>query len=312
MKAIIRNALFVVIIVLTIFFFVREFQTNWVKIKFDKITINFPFLLLSFLAVVSSYLLVTFSWRYLIQSQSGQNFRFVDALAIVNTSQLTKYIPGKIWSYFLQMHWLSQKGIPRILALSTNILLTLSLLLSASILSVPFTDISSREIKLIITLLLISVQVILIIFGTKFLNFLLSILSKILKRDIHIVNIPTKEVIKMQLWCYASNVCLGISGYLMCGAIGPIPNATDLLTITSAFLISDAIGFIAFFAPGGIGVKEVAMYEMLRLSTDMQTALLLPIATRILSMIVDALMGGTGLFFLRRFMRKSTENQNEA
>jgi uncharacterized membrane protein YbhN (UPF0104 family) len=76
-------------------------------------------------------------------------------------------------------------------------------------------------------------------------------------------------------------------------------------------MISDVIGFLSVIAPAGFGVKEGAMYLLLKDRTSTALALLLPIATRIAAMIVDALLGTAGFILVRGYRKSFMSQQDE-
>jgi uncharacterized membrane protein YbhN (UPF0104 family) len=74
--------------------------------------------------------------------------------------------------------------------------------------------------------------------------------------------------------------------------------------VCAGFLFSDTVGFLAFFVPGGIGVREGLFYLVLSEYGAGALALILPIAMRLMSMLVDALLGLLGLVYLRKYMNE--------
>ena len=75
----------------------------------------------------------------------------------------------------------------------------------------------------------------------------------------------------------------------------------------SGFLFSDAAGFLMFFVPGGIGVREGLLYLVLKEAGAESIALILPIALRLTSMLVDAILGLIGLVYLNNYKKKDAK-----
>src|SRR6185369_17312669 len=101
-----------------------------------------------------------------------------------------------------------------------------------------------------------------------------------------------------------SMVLFGLAGYAVALAMGPLANGSHLLAIAASLLFSDAIAFVALVTPGGLGIREMAMYALLNETMDMRMALILPLAVRAVTMAVDLLMGGVALWQLRNFMKR--------
>jgi uncharacterized membrane protein YbhN (UPF0104 family) len=69
--------------------------------------------------------------------------------------------------------------------------------------------------------------------------------------------------------------------------------------VISASMISDVIGFLAFIVPGGLGVREGIMYLLLEGISLKPLQLVLPVASRVVTMLVDILLGLVALRLLR-------------
>ena len=86
------------------------------------------------------------------------------------------------------------------------------------------------------------------------------------------------------------------------------PSAESWSThVISGFLFSDTVGFLAFLVPGGVGVRESLFYLVLQERGGQSFALILPIVMRLMSMLVDALLGLLGLVYLRTYMKETAQ-----
>src|SRR5258708_1452616 len=86
------------------FFFYRAFQLNWASIRAQKLELDYRCLLAAGLCIVVTYLIPTYGWQLTINALSANGkVSFSESVAVVNSASLVKYIPGKIWSYALQM-----------------------------------------------------------------------------------------------------------------------------------------------------------------------------------------------------------------
>ena len=102
------------------------------------------------------------------------------------------------------------------------------------------------------------------------------------------------------LGALAGHAVLTVAGYaaISLGCIGQPPAALPL--IIGAICIANAIGFIAVFAPGGIGVREGILLLLLGPTLGAGPAALFTVVLRLVQTAVDALAGGIGLWLLRR------------
>jgi uncharacterized membrane protein YbhN (UPF0104 family) len=102
-----------------------------------------------------------------------------------------------------------------------------------------------------------------------------------------------------------SNLLFGLAGYFIAIGIDLSLDLTLVVPITATMLLSDTIGFFAFFVPGGVGVREGVMYAMLKSAVDIQTCFILPVAFRLVTAICDLVMGGFAMVLLNRFAKNS-------
>ena len=93
-----------------IWFFARAFRRNWAEVRAHEFDLSWPFLLGSALATLAAILLATYAWYASINALSSGKVDFRQSIAAANLSGLTKYIPGKVWSYALQMYFLDGLG----------------------------------------------------------------------------------------------------------------------------------------------------------------------------------------------------------
>ena len=296
-----------VIILAVAFFFYKAFQNNWASIQSSKFEISFLFLFLSFCAILVTYLLSTYGWYLAINSLSdGAKISFPQSVATVNASSLVKYLPGKIWSYALQMYWLVNAGFSKSLILYVNIVnLFVSMITSVTV-GIAYLLFSSTILPFAATLSLLLALVFLdiccVAFPESINNGVFSFVNRIIHRDIKCFDVSRKLMMDLHRIHFAAAVSFGIGAYLLCIGFGFHVGRDKILLIMSSFLLSDVIGFLAVIVPGGLGVREGVMYLMLGGVMPGSLPLILPVASRIVNMLVDLFLGIIALRLLRGFM----------
>ncbi|MCJ7786034.1 MAG: hypothetical protein MUP41_19045, partial [Desulfobacterales bacterium] len=100
----------------------------------------------------------------------------------------------------------------------------------------------------------------------------------------------------------------GLAGYAACYGIGCDIPAEMAFPVSAATLFSDMLGFVMFLSPGGLGIREGAMFFLLEGITGKRIALLLPLALRIITMSSDLILGIAGFVFLRKYAGKWRNN----
>jgi len=286
------------------YFFIREFYANYDSISKFNFKINWFYLLASQLLLILVSIAGTYFWQLLFKIITSQQINFRESLAIVNTSLLAKYLPGKVWSYALQMLLLSKKGISKTVVLYINLFLMVTSLFTSVFLGLLYFACFSPDQKKFWLLLLFVFLIIYI--GFIFLNkpclkLLIKIVQKLLKKTINYTHIGVGWIIIFQMVYLLANAIFGITGYLLALGLGFSVSIQDIFAVAASLIIADMIGFIVLVAPGGLGVREGIMLALLGVLGDKSIALILPIGTRIEGMISDLLVGGIGFIYLKKF-----------
>lgn len=286
-------------------FFVRALTRNWATFETQHLELSFGRLALGAAALVATSLLATVGWyTTLNRLGSGQKLSFVEGVALFNTSSLAKYIPGKIWSYALQMHWLSQRGISKSLTLYVNLINLLVSMVTSTGLGIGYLLLSSSEVpnSWVVTVLL---AVLLVDIGSIFLsgpvfNWLLRLAQPWLKREVRSFRVPLRVMLDLHLLHLVAAQAFGLSVYLICTGIGFDLSVDASLLVMASLLIADVVGFLAVFVPSGLGVREGVMYLLLGGLASGPLGAVLPMACRLMTMLVDVLVGSVALRLLRR------------
>ncbi|HYQ17057.1 MAG TPA: hypothetical protein VEQ58_14900, partial [Polyangiaceae bacterium] len=71
------------------------------------------------------------------------------------------------------------------------------------------------------------------------------------------------------------------------------------LMVIGSSLVADVAGFLAIVVPGGIGVREGLMYTILGGQATGSLAIVMPVASRLLNMAVDVLLGAVAFKLLK-------------
>lgn len=304
------------IILAVIYFFYRAFQTNWSAVQSYTLTLSIFHLAVSFFCIAVACLLHTYGWFITLNSlSSDRKIRFWESIATVNTSNLTKYIPGKVWSYALQMYWLVNAGFSNSLVLYVNYINLFITLIASTLLGVCYLALSSNTFvpsSVILSLLvcLMVFDIVFIKYNSTIFNGLIFLFNKIYKKNIRYFNISKKLLVQLHVVYFISAFCFGLAAYVMCFGIGLEVAEKGIFSVMSAMIISDVVGFLAVFVPGGLGVREGVMYFLLKGDTSSAIFLILPIATRVLGMLVDIILGITGFVLLKRLQSRFTADSN--
>ena len=312
-KSLIKYIIGFLIVAGSSYFFIREFYANYDSISKFDFKINWFYLLASQFLLILIWIAGTYFWQRLLKIITSQQISFRESLAIVNTSQLTKYLPGKVWSFAFQMMLLSKKGISKTVVLYVNMFLVVTSLFASTFLGLLyFTCFSPNQTKYWLLLLFVFL---IIYFGFIFLNqpclkLLIKIVRKLFKKTINYTHIDVRWIIVFQLMYLLVNAFFGITGYLLALGLGFSVSIQDVFAVAASLIIADMIGFIVLIAPGGLGVREGIMLALLGVLGDKSIALILPLGTRIEGMISDLLLGAVGFIFLNKYYSGKDKKEN--
>jgi glycosyltransferase 2 family protein len=304
-----RWLLVILIVAGTAWFFYREFSVNWSSLSEAGIQYDLLLLCIAFLLICGGYFVNTRAWQLLINHYAtGRRMTFSESVAIVNTSQLTKYLPGKVWSVALQVWWMGERGFSRPLVFFVNLIAIFSSLLATSLAGLVLFAVTNEHMSSSLSLLIlicgITAYGLFVVFHAPTIRLCVRLVNKIFKKDIGVFSMAFRRILEAQLLYLAGAALFAAGMYFVCLGLGMANNPYVIFTILGAILISDVIGFIVLVAPGGIGVREGVMYVILEKVSVVSFALVIPIATRIITMLADLVIGMAGLILLKKFLKK--------
>jgi uncharacterized membrane protein YbhN (UPF0104 family) len=297
------------IIVGVAFFFYRAFQRNWSEIEAAKLSLHYAPLLAASAFIVTCYLLSTWAWHLTINALSeSRKLDYSESFATFNASALTKYLPGKVWSYALQMYWLGGAGFPKSLVVYANIVNLVVSLVTSLLAGLFCLLFASSRVPFPVVLAafgaLVLVDLALIKLYSRVFGLLISLLGRALKRDIRYFELSTKLMLELHVVYLGSALSAGASTYFAALGIGYAIAPADAPLLIASALISDVAGFLALVVPAGLGVREGLMYLMLNGASLGSLPLVLPVATRGMAMLADIGVGIVALQLLRTFTRE--------
>jgi glycosyltransferase 2 family protein len=173
-------------------------------------------------------------------------------------------------------------------------------------LSLTLDKISKQGATLIIGIVIVAYAVF-ILFHTPILNILIKLASRIIKKEIDTVSISFKSILFTQIFYVISNLFFCFGGYLLCIAIGITDDFRLLIIMIGSLLVGDVVGFVVLVTPGGLGVREITMTFIISgvAAASKEIAIIIPVATRLLTMSVDITLGITAFFLGHKSVFKS-------
>jgi len=263
LKAVVKGLLLLVVL----YFAGRQVVANWHEFVSYEWDFNPVLLGASVLLHLITFVMFSNVWCMLMAG-FGHRVHLRHAFKIAYLMNLARYVPGKIWPVFGMAYLARQINISEevavtswviaiIFALPSAFLATfVGFVMSPDLLSQELSDVVGRGIYVLATVTLI-VSLLLILVPSKLFPVANKIL-RLMKRPPISFNLKRSIALKVYfgyLLCWCS---YGVSFWLLLKSV--IPNSDiGIVEASASFILAYQVGYLAFFAPGGIGVRELVL-----------------------------------------------------
>lgn len=240
-----------------------------------NVSFKWAYLVVSVLLFTGFYNLLSINW-YLVSRSVNDKVRPNQMLSFF-ASQPYKYLPTSIFTFSFRAKYSKDLGLGVKDSSVSQLIENLILISSAIYLSISLILIK-ESFLMFVTMILITFLLVPLLpnnFNFKFKSYKRSISKKIMVKGFILVCIA---------W-----VVSGCSLYYLAQSYGYNNSAVDILISNS---VAYPAGIVAFFAPGGIGVREL-VYDWFGVAAG------LIILWRILTFVMDFILGFTAIFIIK-------------
>lgn len=272
-------------------------RRHWNSISRFHVELSAPELAASFVLCLVAFLLETGVWQRALNVAMGRReVSFADSIAMNNTSNLLKYLPGRVWSYGAQMVWLGTRGVSKGRVLYVNAICLLISMLVSTALGGAYLIVyaAPRGSGWLAWPLLLVALIAGILVGPRVLVASLGFVRRLMKADIEVTATPPAELLAFGSVYVVVWLLVGIAGYCAALGVGLSVSIHDVTGITASMSVAWVVGYLSAVSPGGLGVREGLMSLMLVRISRPETALILPIVSRLLYLAVEVLLGLIG------------------
>lgn len=295
MRPTLRKALSAAVIAVIFFFLIRDFVRNWQSIPFSEIRFQPLPIFLSYGLLFMTFVIFVTAWQAVLRGL-GEQLGFRRSFWIMAASQMGKYMPGKIWFFVGRVIMAKQeqlKGVTVGLSVFVETVLTL---IWGAVLMLVSLGFSRAQSPMPLWMLVIIIVPGLALLHPAVLGFLAGVIMRIFKREQVVIPLSFGRMLFLSLY-YLSLWLTQIFGfYLLMNSFYRVP-AVHLPRLVFVYTSSWILGFIAPFAPGGLGVREGIM--SLGLATILPPGLAIGISflSRIWLTVFEIVVFGIGLLF---------------
>ena len=263
---------------------IRSIAINWQSLRAQPVDWRFSpsWIAISVLVVFTGYAALIEAWRRVVLSM-GQALPFFTAARIWFLASLGKYVPGKVWAVAGAAVLARRAGVDPSVAVAGALVLQ-ALALGSGAVVVAFT---ARETFQAVGAEMIPIAAAVLIACIAGIAVLAS--QPLLDRIGHFLprSFPPLRAISpaMLVLSFAANLFawLAYGTALLFLAHGVLPNVNlSLPQAVGVFTCSYLVGFIALFAPGGLGPRESVFLLMLAGDIGLKPAAGLALASRLL------------------------------
>ncbi|MBA4072661.1 MAG: hypothetical protein C0497_12615 [Gemmatimonas sp.] len=305
-RRVIRVALQLVLLGFVIWY-VRAHWSEYEQL-FQQASPAWKMLAASCFLVCVAYLVLIQTWRQVVEAW-GERLSFANAMRIWFVSNLGKYVPGKVWAIAAMGTLAQEQGVSPVAAMGSSVVVQLVNLVTgfaiffiagAQAVDVPFgalVGVAALAGALAVAPTLLPKAVLLI--------------NRMSGRQLAIPHLPRRAI----WWAGAGTalawVLYGIAFQFFAAGMSSGAVGGTLGDWTAVFIGPYLVGFIAVFAPGGIGVREVAMVEALQrtgLAVGAMSALLV-VSSRVWLTMLEIIPGV--FFLLVRPSRRSASSSDK-
>lgn len=281
-----------------IFYFLgRQLVDNWGKVTAYEWQISYPALILSTALCVFTFFIMSSVWRLIILSL-GKRIGNAKAFKISYIANLGRYIPGKIWQMFGMIVLARKEGISEEEAVTSFGLTQLFAVPSGLLCGVVFLMLSpggfgdyaripyvSAGLKIVgAAILAVSLWT---VFYPRQMEALLNRLFVLFRRKAIRLDINKSLAAAIYGGYFLGWSLYGLSFWIF--VKGVTVQAAPLFPVIGLFVIAYQVGYLALFAPGGIGPREAVMTLLLAPFFGPAVAAALSLASRLWLIVVEAI-----------------------
>ncbi len=254
-----------------LYFLYRQVAHHWQEIKAYEWEIHWGWLILSVIVGIGTFVILASIWRRIIAG-FGHKLSLPKAFRIFYLSDLGRYIPGKIWPLLGVLYLSKKEGVPperagasfvlvQLFAIPASFLVfVLAALIEPKVL-VDRVAILGDKSAYLITAAMVVISLVIVLWPHKVFAIANVILRK-LKRPQAVFALDKKVALTIFLGYCLGWSCYGFAFWLFTRAVSG--NVTfSLVAAIGVFNAAYQIGYLALFAPGGFGPRELVMGVML-------------------------------------------------
>ncbi|OGJ91254.1 MAG: hypothetical protein A2268_02120 [Candidatus Raymondbacteria bacterium RifOxyA12_full_50_37] len=277
-------------------YFVRELARNWNAFRATLDLASPIYIAVGIALMCAGLIFATWQWHFAFNFfSSKKKLRFSESYFLTNAALLGKYFPGRIGHVGVQTLLLLKRGVPPSFSVFVTMLATLLGFFMALITGLaligfaPQMQAYSGFIFGALCAICFGAVVLFKVYPRLF-NVIASLIKRFLHKEVAYVPVSVSFIVRYAFICLGYLAAYLLAMYFACKGAGVELTKETLLLVLGASLISEIIGIIVIVVPGGIGVRESALFLILQTTLPVNVSLAVPLATRMVLLAAELII----------------------
>ncbi len=260
---------------------------NWHQVSAYDWSFDPLFMTLSVALFTAAYVFLAWVWGKVLEF-SGFPASFRDAWDIYFVGNLGRYIPGKVWTIAGTALMAGKRGICPVTAGAASVFAQAYSIISSFVFFGMFLIFRKLELSGVryewSALGLVVFTVVFMIPSNM--ERMVNLMLKTLKRETVSLGFTVGKAVRIVWWYFLSWLMFGAAFWLFVIAVTG-DRSLNPLFLAGAYAVAYVLGFLAFFVPGGLGVREGLLSVLLSSAMPMGVALLIAFLLRLLVTLIE-------------------------
>jgi uncharacterized membrane protein YbhN (UPF0104 family) len=239
------------------------------------------------------------SWRFVLNDVGSRIPPHV-ARRIFFSSQVAKYLPGGVWNFVAAAEIGRDYEISRRRSISALVVSIVISIVTGMILALIAVVLSPSQKLSDLAWLGVAIPIGVVVLMPPVLNRLVNMALRILKREPLEDEMSWSGTFWAAFWAFMGWLVVGFQLWLMLINLGMTVSVSTFLLSVGGYALSWTAGFLVFFVPAGVGVREVTLGAILSSLVNSGSVVVVVLLIRVFTTIADIGLGVSASIAMRR------------
>ncbi len=231
----------------------------WQRLSESRVSISVVNLILATGLVSAGYLCLAYGWHQLMRSV-GAPVRLHTALFAWFSSQVGKYVPGKVMTAIMRVHLSNRDGaLPSKALAATALEIIISLVVCVGVWTISrLSTLGSEKWDSLYWVYVLPLPLLMALLHPKVITWTMNAYYRWRKMPDAVPHLTVKDILRSGGFYVLGWVLYGYAGYFAARALAPmeVTSFVAAFRITGDFALAWALGYLAVIAPAGLGARE--------------------------------------------------------